>query len=141
MGFTGLALGSMLFRDGLRADTPASAWRPPDGKPAFYPEGEVGDLDLLCGGVSHLESFDVKPALNEYSGKSIDETPFKDVLATRTRTSSAAIQSQGPQSHHAVADRLQAVRAERARGRRLVSEHRSCADDIAVCSFAMDDPQ
>jgi hypothetical protein len=35
---------------------------------------------FLCGGVSHVESFDVKPELNKYSGKSIDETPYKDVL-------------------------------------------------------------
>ena len=38
---------------------------------------------FLCGGVSHLESFDVKPALNKYAGKSIDETPYKDVLDRR----------------------------------------------------------
>jgi hypothetical protein len=82
MGFTGLALGSMLFRDGLRAETTESAWRPPDGKPHFTPKAKSVIWIFLCGGVSHLESFDVKPALNQYAGKSIDETPFKDVLAT-----------------------------------------------------------
>jgi hypothetical protein len=35
---------------------------------------------FLCGGVSHLESFDVKPTLNQHAGKSIDETPFAAVL-------------------------------------------------------------
>jgi hypothetical protein len=30
--------------------------------------------------VSHLESFDIKTALNTYAGKSIEETPFKNVL-------------------------------------------------------------
>ncbi|MCA9180772.1 MAG: DUF1501 domain-containing protein, partial [Planctomycetales bacterium] len=34
---------------------------------------------LMRGGVSHLESFDPKPAVDRYAGKSIDETPFKDV--------------------------------------------------------------
>lgn len=82
MGFTGLALGSMLFRDGVRAETPETAWRPPDGKPHFAPKAKSVIWIFLCGGLSHLESFDVKPALNQYSGKSIDETPFKDVLAT-----------------------------------------------------------
>ena len=32
------------------------------------------------GGPSHLESFDPKPALNKYAGKTIPETPFGDVL-------------------------------------------------------------
>ena len=35
---------------------------------------------FLCGGLSHVESFDVKPALNKYAGKSIEETPFASVL-------------------------------------------------------------
>ena len=33
-----------------------------------------------CGGVSHLESFDVKPELNKYGGRSIEETPYKDAV-------------------------------------------------------------
>ncbi|MCI0747831.1 MAG: DUF1501 domain-containing protein [Verrucomicrobia subdivision 3 bacterium] len=80
MGFTGLALGAMLFRDGIaRANDPA-AWQPPDGKPHFAPKAKSVIWIFLCGGVSHLESFDVKPELNKYAGKSIDETPYKDVL-------------------------------------------------------------
>ena len=36
---------------------------------------------FLIGGLSHLESFDPKPALNKYAGKSFDETPWaKEVL-------------------------------------------------------------
>ncbi len=35
---------------------------------------------FLCGGVSHVETFDVKPALNQHAGKSIADTPYKDVL-------------------------------------------------------------
>ena len=35
----------------------------------------------MNGGTSHLESFDPKPALNRYAGKTIDESPFgKSVL-------------------------------------------------------------
>src|SRR5678815_2799282 len=79
MGFTGLALGAMLFKDGVaRADE--SSWQPPDGKPHFTPRAKSVIWIFLCGGVSHVESFDVKPELNKYSGKSIDETPYKDVL-------------------------------------------------------------
>jgi hypothetical protein len=78
MGFTGLALAAMLHRDGgLRAATPAG---PPEGKPHFPPRARAVIWIFLCGGVSHVESFDVKPALNQYAGKSIDDTPYKEVL-------------------------------------------------------------
>ncbi len=35
---------------------------------------------FMIGGVSHMESFDPKPALNEYAGKTISETPYASVL-------------------------------------------------------------
>lgn len=81
MGFTGLVLGSMLFRDGLaRAAETDSAWQPPDGKPHFAPKAKSVIWIFLCGGLSHIESFDVKPTIDEYAGKSIEETPFGGVL-------------------------------------------------------------
>src|SRR5262245_29998514 len=73
MGFTGLALGAMLFRDG-------TAQAAPDGKPHFKPKAKSVIWIFLCGGVSHVESFDVKPELNKYAGKTIDSTPYKDAL-------------------------------------------------------------
>jgi hypothetical protein len=77
MGFTGLALGAMLARDGvLRADAPAS-WQPPDGQPHFAPKAKSVIWLFMNGGVSHMESFDPKPELTKYSGKSIAETPYK----------------------------------------------------------------
>src|SRR5205823_10153610 len=77
MGFTGLALGALLFRDGVvRAD----AHIRPDGKPHFTPKAKSVIWIFLCGGVSHVESFDPKPALNKYAGKSIEDTPYKDAL-------------------------------------------------------------
>jgi hypothetical protein len=70
MGFTGLALGAMLARDGVvRAD---------EGRPA--PKARSVIWIFLCGGVSHVESFDPKPALNAYAGKAIDDTPYKGAL-------------------------------------------------------------
>jgi hypothetical protein len=80
MGFTGLALGAMLFRDGVAQADSTAAWRPPDGLAHFSPKAKAVIWIFLCGGVSHLESFDVKPAVNRYAGKSIEETPYKDVL-------------------------------------------------------------
>ncbi len=80
MGFTGLALGAMLFRD-ARAAAP-SAGLSPSGLPHFAPRAKSVIWIFLCGGVSHLESFDVKPELNKYAGKSIAETPYAKVLET-----------------------------------------------------------
>lgn len=83
MGFTGLALGAMLFRDGIaRAEPHEHLWHPPTGEPHFKPRAKSVIWIFLCGGVSHLESFDVKPELNKYAGKSIEETPYAGVLAT-----------------------------------------------------------
>src|SRR5580704_1623631 len=80
MGFTGLALGALLARDGVaRADT-AAAWTPPDGKPHFAPKAKSVIWLFMVGGASHVESFDPKPALNQYAGKTIAETPFKATL-------------------------------------------------------------
>lgn len=78
MGFTGLALGAMLARDGIVRADPGADWRPPDGKPHFEPKAKSVIWLFMNGGVSHLETFDPKPALNDYAGKSISETPFKD---------------------------------------------------------------
>ena len=72
MGFTGLALSSMLFRDGsAKAGVPT-------GKPHFAPKAKSVIWMFLSGGYSHLETFDPKPALNKYAGKTFDDTPFAD---------------------------------------------------------------
>jgi hypothetical protein len=76
LGFTGLALGAMLFRDGVAHGADPANGRP-DGKPHFPPKAKSVIWIFLCGGVSHVESFDPKPELNKYAGKTIDDTPFK----------------------------------------------------------------
>ncbi len=80
MGFTGLALAAMLHRDGIASDTGDGSWSPPDGRPHFAPKAKNVIWLFMIGGVSHLESFDNKPALNKFAGKSIAETPYKDFL-------------------------------------------------------------
>ncbi len=78
MGFAGVVLGTMLHRDGIaRAD---ENWAPPNGRPHFAPKAKNVIWLFMIGGVSHLESFDPKPALNTFAGKTIDETPHKAVL-------------------------------------------------------------
>src|SRR2546421_6861250 len=75
MGFTGLALGAMLHRVGIvRADTA------PSGKPLAVPKAKSVIWIFLSGGYSHLETFDPKPALNKYAGKTFDKTPFANPL-------------------------------------------------------------
>lgn len=80
MGFTGLALGALLSRDGVLKASDSSAWAPPDGRAHFAPKAKNVIWIFLVGGMSQMESFDPKPALNEYAGKTIGETPYKDVL-------------------------------------------------------------
>src|SRR6476659_1327782 len=76
-GFSGLALAARLHRDGYAS--PGAAWAPPDGKPHFPPRAKSVIWLFMNGGVSHLETFDPKPELDKYGGKSIAETPHKDV--------------------------------------------------------------
>ena len=78
MGFTGLALAAMMGKTG--GTEPGRVWSPPDGHPQFQPRAKSVIWIFLCGGLSHVESFDVKPALNTYAGKSIEETPHAGVL-------------------------------------------------------------
>jgi hypothetical protein len=76
LGFTGLALGAILARDGVGG--PAE-WTAPDGRPHFAPKAKSVIWLFMNGGVSHLESFDYKPAITKHAGKTIAETPYADV--------------------------------------------------------------
>jgi hypothetical protein len=75
--FSGIALTALLAQD-ARAER---RWQPPSGMPVFPPKAQRVIWLFMRGGVSHLESFDPKPALNKYAGKTIEETPHGDVLA------------------------------------------------------------
>lgn len=80
MGFTGLALGAILQRDGIvRADT-TDSFETPDGRPHLLPRAKRVIWLFLAGGYSHLETFDPKPAINKYAGKSFSATPFPNPL-------------------------------------------------------------
>jgi hypothetical protein len=78
MGFTGLALGAMLARDGVARANPAGEWQPPDGQPHFEPKAKSVIWLFMNGGMSHMESFDPKPELTNHGGKTIAESPFAD---------------------------------------------------------------
>lgn len=76
MGFTGLALGAMLQREARAVE---STWAPPTGEPHRIPKAKSVIWLFMNGGVSQMESFDPKPMLTRYAGKTIAETPFADV--------------------------------------------------------------
>src|SRR5580700_1845002 len=78
MGFTGLVLGAMLQRQGIARAATLPEWAPPDGKPHFPPKAKSVIWLFMIGGVSHVETFDPKPALNKYAGVRLGDTPFKD---------------------------------------------------------------
>jgi len=75
-GFAAIAAGAILYRDGYGRD---GQWVPPDGRPHFPPKAKSVIWLFMNGGMSHVESFDPKPMLNKYAGKTISETPFADV--------------------------------------------------------------
>lgn len=71
LGFGGLAVNAMA----------AGEQHPkPSGRPHFPAKAKKVIWLFMRGGVSHMESFDPKPALNKYAGQSIPDTPFADVL-------------------------------------------------------------
>ncbi|MBG86793.1 MAG: sulfatase [Verrucomicrobiales bacterium] len=74
MGFTGLALGSLLAGEGIsRADSTV-----PSGIAEIAPKAKSVIWLFMLGGTSHMESFDPKPALNQHVDKTFEETPFGD---------------------------------------------------------------
>src|SRR5437868_1571318 len=75
MGFTGSALAAMLFEDGVARELPPGA----GAEPIKAAAKSVIWL-FMAGGASHLETFDPKPALTKYAGKTIAETPLKRVI-------------------------------------------------------------
>ena len=83
MGFVGLALGAMLQRDGYGSE---SRWTPPTGLPHFAPKAKSVIWLFMNGGLSHVESFDPKPMLTKYGGKTISESPFADALDPKKLT-------------------------------------------------------
>src|SRR5437016_263189 len=56
LGFTGLALGAMLARDGVLKASEPEAWQPPSGQAHFTPRAKSVVWLFMNGGVSHAES-------------------------------------------------------------------------------------
>lgn len=80
-GFSSLALGAMLQRDGHGA---VNKGNPPDGLAHFAPKAKSVIWLFMAGGVSQAETFDPKPELTKHGGKTIPNTPFGSVLESPT---------------------------------------------------------
>ena len=72
-GLTGAAVASLLSTDGLAGETSG----PSTSYPHHAPSAKQVIHVCLCGGLSHLDSFDYKPGLAKYHGKPLpsDEHP------------------------------------------------------------------
>jgi len=75
LGFGSVALTGLLNRDSSAAESITG-----QSAQLHQPKAKSVIWLFMIGGASHLESFDPKPALNRYSGKTIAETPFANVL-------------------------------------------------------------
>lgn len=71
-GLASVALASLMQQEAAGAETPELG-------PHFAPKAKRVIWIFLRGGLSHMESFDPKPMLTKYAGKTIGETPWSDV--------------------------------------------------------------
>src|SRR5436309_1692044 len=89
-GVSGLALAYLLGRDGLLAEAAATAaacdakpigFNPYAPKaPHFKPRATAVISLFMSGGVSHVDTFDPKPALTRYAGQPLDGKVAGDVV-------------------------------------------------------------
>src|SRR5688500_9280937 len=78
MGCAGLAMGSRLAQDGIARAADGTPQRTFPTAPAASARAKSVIWIFLSGGVSHLETFDPKPALNKFAGKTYDETGLEN---------------------------------------------------------------
>ncbi len=88
LGFGGLALTEMLHREQQLAQANDAI---NDGIRRIAPKAKSVIWLFMIGGTSHLESFDPKPMLNKYAGKTIEETPYSDVLTSPFRANERVV--------------------------------------------------
>lgn len=74
-GFVGTALGALWAEEGRMAE--------PAGRPHFVPRVRSVIFLFMCGGVSHIDTFD--PKGNKWAGQLIDAVGFGDNLAEMKR--------------------------------------------------------
>jgi len=80
IGFGSIALTSLLKADGLLKSELHASSSLPDGIAHAASKAKNVIWLFMTGGVSHVESFDPKPALNQYANQEIGNTQFKNLL-------------------------------------------------------------
>ena len=135
MGCTGLALGALLQQHGIvRAAT--TDGRPPDGKPHFRPKAKRVIWLFMIGGVSHMETFDPKPELNKFAGRSLPDTPYSHTLENPLVKKNLRELIVGLHKNHTLLYPLQTGFRKRGQSGIEVSDWwpnvAECIDDIAV---------
>ena len=80
LGFAGLSLASMLADEGIVRGEDSLGQAPLQASPGDQPCAKAVIWVFLSGGYSHLETFDPKPALNQYAGLTFDKTPLENPL-------------------------------------------------------------
>ncbi|GIX03548.1 MAG: sulfatase [Planctomycetaceae bacterium] len=78
MGVTGMMLG--VLEEEQRQRTWAAFPDRPSRLPHHTPRVKSVIWLFMVGGVSHLESFDPKPVLNQYAGEEIGNTPYREFI-------------------------------------------------------------
>ncbi len=137
MGFTGLALGAMLQRDGvLRAASSHTQTHLPDGVAHFAPKAKSVIWLFMLGGVSQVESFDPKPELTRHGGKTFAESPYAHVLESPNLQNNLREIIKGLHNSHSKLYPLQIGSRKRGQSGIEVSDWwphvGDCIDDIAV---------
>ena len=79
LGFGAFSLNVLEAQESVGSKLLADSSRRLDIGAQFPPKAKSVIWIFLRGGLSHMESFDPKPALNQYAGKTIGETPYKAV--------------------------------------------------------------
>src|ERR1041384_2126890 len=77
LGFGALALNALLARDSIRAAPIESIMSP--RAPQFAPRARSVIFLHMVGGPSHVDSFDPKPALNQWDGQPVPEEFIKGI--------------------------------------------------------------
>ncbi|MBL8223203.1 MAG: DUF1501 domain-containing protein, partial [Bryobacterales bacterium] len=108
----------------------------PDGKPHFAPKAKSVIWLFMIGGVSQMDTFDPKPELNKYAGKTFDETPHGGALDNPLTKKNLREVIAGLHKPHSRIYRMQTGYRKRGQSGIEVSDwfpHTGeCIDDIAV---------
>lgn len=131
MGFTGLAMGAMLHGDGYGME-PSPVM--PAGQPHFQPKAKNVIWVFLSGGYSQMETFDPKPALTKYAGKTYEDTEYADPFADPLFTERSRAVVGGDRLHSKIFPMQVGYRKHGESGVEITDwwpNLASCVDDIA----------